>query len=180
MKKYQIIYADPPWTFNVWSDKGKGRSAENHYPVMKKEEIQKLPITTITDKNCILFLWATAPCLIEALELMKIWGFEYKTQLVWDKEIIGLGYWFRGQHELLLVGTKGDISSPRPDQRISSVYKEKRTEHSKKPDKIRGLIKLWYPKEYKIELFARQKTEGWDVWGNEVESDIDLEALKDS
>jgi len=94
--------------------------------------------------------------------------------MIWDKEIIGMGYWFRGQHELLLVGVKGNMSPPEQALRISSVWREKRTKHSKKPQGIRDMISKWYPLQKKVELFARQKTEGWDVWGNEVESDINL------
>jgi N6-adenosine-specific RNA methylase IME4 len=100
--------------------------------------------------------------------IMKSWGFKYKSCAVWDKEIIGMGFWFRGQHEILLVGTKGKFSPPAEELRISSVIKEKRTNHSKKPDKVRDLISSWYPDMLKIELFARQASDGWDVFGNEV------------
>jgi N6-adenosine-specific RNA methylase IME4 len=92
--------------------------------------------------------------------------------LAWDKEIIGLGYWFRNQHELLLVGSKGRFSSPQPTLRVSSVLRERRREHSQKPGVIRQWISEWYPTQAKLELFAREKTEGWDCWGNELESDI--------
>ena len=78
-KKYDIIYADPPWSFKTYSDKGKGRSAEKHYPTMNKLDIQNLPIQNLANKNCVLFLWVTAPCLIEGIELLKAWGFTYKT-----------------------------------------------------------------------------------------------------
>ncbi len=124
--------------------------------------------------NSVLFLWATAPKLAECLEVMKAWGYEYRTNLSWDKEIIGMGYWFRNQHELLLVGLRGKFSPPPIPKRMSSIWKERRTKHSKKPDGIRNWIADCFPNVSKIELFARQKTEGWDVWGNEVESDITL------
>lgn len=169
-KKYSVIYADPPWRYDF--SKTNNREIENQYPTMDIEDIKKLSIPC--EDNSVLYLWATAPKLREALDTMQAWGFEYKTHMVWDKEIIGMGYWFRGQHELLLVGTKGKFSPPDQDSRISSVYREKRTKHSKKPGLIRNLIHSWYPEFSKIELFARNSDENWDVWGNEVESDITL------
>ena len=170
MKKYQIIYADPPWSYRHCAS--KSRQIENQYNTMSLEDIKKLDIPN--DNNCILYLWATAPKLQEALEVMIAWGFDYRTCMVWDKEIIGMGYWFRGQHELLLVGVKGKMSPPVQNLRKSSVLRVRRGQHSRKPDHIRNWIKEWYPNETKIELFAREKVNGWDVWGNEVESDIEL------
>lgn len=169
-KKYQIIYADPPWRYNF--SKSNSRKIENQYKTMTLEEIKNIKIPV--DDNAVLYLWATSPKLIEALEVMKSWGFKYKTHMIWDKMIIGMGYWSRGQHELLLIGTKGKFSPPKPSERISSIFIEKRTKHSKKPNRIRELITMWYPTQNKIELFARQKIDGWDVWGNEVECDVEL------
>jgi len=173
-KKYQIIYADPPWQYSF--SKSSSRDIENHYPTLDVEGIRNLlyDFPFEFDKDAVLYLWATAPKLKEALDVMAHWGFEYKTHAIWDKEILGMGYWFRGQHELLLVGTRGKFSPPEQTLRVSSVYRERRSVHSKKPNEIRDLISSWFPSKNKIELFARQKTEGWDVWGNEVESDIDL------
>ena len=165
-KKYNIIYADPPWKYSF--SKSGNRKIENQYETMKIEDIKNLPIQDISEKDCILYLWATSPKLIEALEVMKAWGFTYKTHGIWDKEIIGMGYWWRGQHELLLVGTKGKMSPPPQDKRESSVYTERRGKHSKKPQHFRDFIKESFPQLPKIELFARQKVEGWDCWGNEV------------
>jgi len=163
-KKYQVVYADPPWRYSF--SKTNNRKIENQYSTMPLEEIKQLEIPA--DNNCVLYLWATAPKIIEALDTMKAWGFQYKTQMIWDKEIIGMGYWFRGQHEILLVGTKGKFSPPEQSKRVSSVFKERRTRHSKKPDKIRDLISEWFPNKSKIELFAREVVPGWDAWGNEV------------
>lgn len=163
-KKYQIIYADPPWRYDF--SKADNRKIENQYPTMSIEDICKLPIPS--DENSILFLWATAPKLLEALEVMKAWGYTYKTHSVWDKETIGMGYWFRGQHELLLVGVKGKVSPPDPSNRSSSVFREKKTKHSKKPLWYRDYITVAFPKMKKIELFARDTAVGWDCWGNEV------------
>ena len=166
-KKYQVIYADCPWRYDFSLDNSD--KIENHYPTMSLEEIKALKVKDIADINCVLFMWATAPKLVEAIEVMESWGFKYKTCLIWDKELIGLGYWFRSQHELLLVGVKGKISPPEQHKRISSVFKEKKGKHSKKPDTIRNFIADWYKDYSKIELFARGRYEGWDVWGNEVD-----------
>ena len=162
-KKYDIIYADPPWryTFAV-----ENRKIENHYPTMEVLEICNVQVPSA--ENSILFLWGTAPKLLEALEVMKAWGFEYKTNAVWDKKRIGMGYYFRGQHEHLLVGIKGEFIPPEVNFRNSSIYREKRTEHSVKPAFFRTWIAEAYPLQSKLEMFARERIEGWDAWGNEI------------
>ena len=172
--KYQIIYADPPWRYDFSKDNAD--KIEVHYPTMTNADI--CAITPPSEDNAVLYLWATAPKLLEALEVMKAWGFTYKTQAVWDKTWVGMGYWFRGQHEILMVGVKGKFSPPIPTLRESSVYKEKKSKHSKKPQYFRNLIEKQFPDKTKLEMFARQKTEGWDVWGNEVESDISLDEVE--
>lgn len=163
-KKYNIIYADPPWRYNFSKDNAD--KIENHYPTMTVKEICNLPVPS--SDNSVLFLWATAPKLKEALQVMEAWGFSYKTHAIWDKGWIGMGYWFRGQHELLLVGVKGKFSPPQPKQRVSSIFFEKKTKHSKKPQWFRDYIKSVFPEKTRIELFARQHDAGWDCWGNEV------------
>jgi site-specific DNA-methyltransferase (adenine-specific) len=170
MKKYQIIYADPPWRYDF--SQSKSRQIENQYPTMDTQEICSLNIPS--EDNSVLYLWATAPKLLEALEVMKSWGYKYKSQAVWDKQMIGMGYWFRGQHEILLVGVKGKFSPP--SIKKSSVFSFKRSKHSKKPPEIREYLSTAFTDKSKVELFARQKTEGWDVWGNEVESDVEFES----
>ncbi len=118
--------------------------------------------------DCILFLWGTAPKLKESLTVIESWGFEYKTHAIWDKQIIGVVYYFRGQHELLLIGRKGDPGVPIPENRPSSIFSVKRTEHSKKPDIVYDFIEKMYPDGKYLELFARQKHNGrWTIWGNE-------------
>lgn len=165
-KKYQIIYADPPWRYED-NSATPNRRIERHYSTMLLDEIKKLEVPS--DKDAILYLWSSAPKLEEALEVMNAWGFKYRSNMVWDKEVIGMGYWFRIQHELLLVGVKGKIiHTPDKHMRIGSVYRSRRREHSKKPNTIRNLIFQWYPKENKLELFARQRYEGWDAWGDEL------------
>ena len=163
-ENYSILYCDPPWKYDF--SETTNREIEQKYPTMELEEIKNIEIKC--NDNAVLFMWATAPKLREALELMDAWNFEYKTHAIWDKQKIGMGYWFRGQHELLIVGVKGEFSPPEQEDRVSSVISIKRTKHSKKPDEIRDLISKWYPRHKKIELFAREKHEGWDVWGNEV------------
>ncbi len=128
MKKYQIIYADPPWQLQ---SSVPSRAFEKHYPTMPGADIMTLPVPVA--ENAILFLWATAPKLTEALDVLRAWGFGYKTHLVWDKEQIGCGWWVRGQHELLLIGTKGKVSPPAQPLRISSIFRCKRAKHSDKP-----------------------------------------------
>ena len=173
MKKYQIIYADPPWQFQA----GGGRKPP--YPVMKMKDIIKLPINDLSDENCILFLWATDPQLPDAIQLIKEWGFKYKT-VAWTwvktgkvaKFSMGLGYWTRGNPEMCLLATKGKIH--RLAKNIPQLLLSPRREHSRKPDEIKDKIISLVGDLTRIELFAREKTEGWDVWGNEVKNDIEL------
>ena len=151
MKKYQIIYADPPWRYDF--SKKTVDSIEHHYPSMALEDIKNIEIP-VAD-NAVLYLWATAPKLLEALEVLDAGGFEYKTNAVWDKRGLGLGYWFRNQHELLLVGVRGSFSPPNDKERCGSVFSITKGKHSAKPRHIRNLIGKWFPNETKLELFAR-------------------------
>ena len=175
-KKYNVIYADPPWRFATYSDKGKGRGAEKHYPTMPKHEIQALPVPKISAKDSVLFLWATAPCLTEAFELIDAWGFTYKTvAFIWikqcrksDRLFTGLGYYTRANAEYCLLATRGKILE-RKSRSVSSVIVSHIEEHSKKPDEARARIEALYGEVPKIELFARQTVGGWDCWGNETE-----------
>ena len=173
-KKYNIIYADPPWHYRTWRD-GQG-TAEKHYPTMKIEEIvaMKDTIQKISDKNCVLFLWVTFPCLLDGLKTMKEWGFKYKTcGFTWvkrnrksDKWLVGLGHWTRANAELCLIGTKGTVK--RKSKCISQVIDTHIEEHSKKPAVARERIVELIGDVPRIELFARQTADGWDCWGNEV------------
>ncbi len=164
---FGIIYADPPWRYENGTP---GREIERHYPTMTDEEICALPIPAA--KNAILYLWAVAPKLPEALAVMAAWGFRYKTCAVWDKVKVGMGFWFRGQHEILMVGTRGDVSPPPPDLRISSVIRCPRGRHSAKPDIVRDKIVAWFPDATRLEMFSRLKRPGWEVFGNQVEFDL--------
>jgi N6-adenosine-specific RNA methylase IME4 len=156
--RYEVVYADPPW------DCAQGRK---HYPTMKLEDIKNLQIKTADD--AVLYLWATTEKLPDAIEVMEAWGFKYITNSIWDKGHIGFGVWFRNQHELLLVGTKGNFPPPDESMRIGSALKYPRREHSRKPDEIRTLIEKWYPNAIRIELFARQQFQGWYCFGNETD-----------
>lgn len=160
---FDIIYADPPWKYDFAET--ENRTIENQYPTMDLEDIKKLKIPSAN--NSVLFLWATAPKIREALEVMKSWGFEYKSQVIWDKEIIGSGYWVRGQHEILLIGVKGKFSPPFEENRFSSVYREKRTQHSKKPEFYYKMIEIMFPYGRYLELFSRNKRDKWVMWGSE-------------
>lgn len=168
--QYDLIYADPPWRYSF--SKSNSRKVENQYPTMTVEEICSLDVPVA--KDCVLYLWATAPKLLEALEVMKAWGFTYKTQAVWDKGKIGMGYWFRGRHEMLLVGVRGKVSPPEQALRVASVFNFDRSKHSKKPVEIRELIESWFPDKKKLEMFCRSAAPGWAVFGNEVDSSINI------
>lgn len=174
-KKYSVIYADPPWSFKTYSDKGKGRSAESHYPTMRKEDIQALPIDRISAKDSVLFLWVTAPCLIEGIELIKSCGFTYKTvAFTWVKQnkksdgiFTGMGYYTRANAEYCLSATRGKVLE-RKSHSVSLVVLSHIERHSKKPDEVRDRIVKLFGDLPRIELFAREKADGWDCWGNEV------------
>lgn len=170
-KKYKIIYADPPWRYKNTNPpckvekQPKTCSVEFYYPTMALEEIKSLPVDSICDKNSVLFLWATTPNIQESFDVMKSWGFKYKTMITWEKTNIDcMGYYFRVCTEHLLVGIKGNIKAFRCMAR--TCYHEQRGIHSKKPEYFYKLIEKLFPDDLKIELFARQKTEGWDIWGN--------------
>lgn len=184
-KKYQIIYADPPWSFSSKElqkyDGKRFTSIEKHYPVQHKDWIKKLPIKQILDKDCALFLWTTDAHIPEALEVIKAWGFKYITIVfVWEKKtktgktVANLGAWTMKNYEICLLATKGAMLKYKKINNIYQKVEAERTNHSKKPEKVRKNIELLFGDLSRIELFARQQTLGWDVWGNEVESDIQL------
>lgn len=165
--KYSVIYADPPWKYEF--SETTSRKIENQYPTMPLEAIINLPVPNIAANDCVLFLWVTSPKLTEGLAVLEAWGFEYKTCAVWDKQKIGMGYYFRQQHELLLVGKKGNPPVPEPSNRVSSIITRPREKHSKKPDRVYEIIEGMYPAAKKIELFSRSPREGWDSYGNQIQ-----------
>lgn len=168
-KKFSVIYADPPWRYEHPAIGATNRAIENHYPTMTLEEICSLEIESIAAENANLYLWATSPKLAECFEVIRSWGFEYRTDWIWDKEIIGMGYHVRDQHETLLIAKRGDIPAPDPQNRPPSIYKERRGKHSAKPAYFRDQLDLQYPELEKIELFARNMPprDGWTFWGNQ-------------
>ena len=178
VKKYNIIYADPPWSYN---DKMIGHGgAEGIYKTQDINWIKSLPIKNICAEDCVLFLWVTSPLLQEGLDTMKAWGFDYVTlAFCWIKETVllgkqvkNLGRWTMGGVELVLLGRRGHPK--RIKNNVLQAVFEVRTGHSKKPNEVRCRIVDLMGDLPRIELFARQKTDGWDVFGNEVESDIKI------
>ncbi len=175
-KKYSVIYADPPWDFKSWSQKGEVKSAQNHYACMSMEDIGNLPVSSILDENAILFMWVTDPLLPKQIEIMEKWGFTYRTVgFVWVKmnkksltPFIGLGYYTRSNPEYLLIGVKGSVGRPK-DKSISEIVMEPIREHSRKPDCIRDYIDRMYPDGNRLEMFARNRSFGWDVIGNQTD-----------
>ena len=189
VKKYNIIYADPPWKFKVWSRKGLGRSADKHYVTQDIDCLKLLNVPAICEKNSVLFMWATFPCLREAFELAEAWGFTYKTvAFTWikknksnDKLFVGMGYYTRANAEIVLLFTKGSPLK-RVYRNVEQVLISKRGSHSKKPTEIRERIVRLFGDLPRVELFARDgggffsdsEFEGWDVFGNEVRNSIVL------
>ena len=164
-KKYRIIYADPPWKYgNAMPE--YVTEPQDYYLLMNTEDICAMPIKDITEKDAVLFLWSTSPHLPEALEVAKAWGFTYKTTFIWDKIKHNMGHYNSVRHEILLVCTKG-ACTPDVKRLFDSVVSEERTEHSKKPNVFREIIETIYTYGNKIELFARETPEGWDVFGNQ-------------
>src|SRR5210317_1291444 len=170
---YGVIYADPPWSFKTFSNKGKDRSPEKHYPVLNLTDICNLPVGRIAKDDSVLLMWVCDPMLDQAFEVIEAWGFKYKTVgFTWAKTnkntlgfFTGLGYWTRGNPEMCLLATKGKPS--RKSKSVAQLIVSERRRHSEKPllhESIEQLVDGPY-----IELFARKKTRpGWDYWGNEV------------
>lgn len=196
-KRYNVIYADPPWSYDV---KKTGRDFKHgaafKYELMTNQNILDLPINDITEKDCICFLWVTVPLLPEGLKTLESWGFKYKTMITWRKIMsMGMGYWFRGQCEHLLLGVKGNVKAFRQQKanffeseyfELDECKQSKAGSHSEKPHHFRELIntavKVSFPDPKKLELFARSREgffpdyeyEGWDVYGNQVNNSIEL------
>lgn len=172
-KKYNIIYADPPWYYDF--GKSSSRFVGEKYDLMKQEDISILPIKNICADNCVLIIWATFPRIDYSLEIIKKWGFKYKTCLfVWIKKnkkqntnFWGMGYYTRSNVEVCLIAVKGKPLE-RKSHSIHQIIESPVEEHSKKPDIVRDKIVELFGNIPKIELFARQQVRGWDYWGNEV------------
>lgn len=165
--RFPVLYADPPWQYE--HSRSDSRVIENQYPTMTLDAICALPVTDIATPDAVLFLWTTSPKLAESMKVIEAWGFVYRTCMVWDKDRIGMGYYFRQQHELLLVAVRGDLPVPLPENRPPSVLRVKRNEmHSEKPIEVYGMIEGMYPDFARVELFARNRRDGWAQWGNQA------------
>lgn len=177
-RKYSVIYCDPPWDYKGQKQhtgsKGKeSGGAVSHYSCLKLKDLKRLPVKDIADDDCLIFMWSSSPHLDQAIELMKSWGFKYATiAFVWDKMRVNPGFYTMSQCEICIVGKRGKIPRPRGARNIRQLVTEKRRAHSQKPDDVRNRITQMFPTQSKIELFARDASDGWDVWGDEVQSTI--------
>ena len=188
MKKYQIIYADPPWSYynDSYSYVGITTTVGMRnvpYSTMSSKDIMELPIDNLSDENCILFIWTTDYHLEKCLKVIKAWGFEYKTVgFSWAKKtkqgkpVCFMGaYTMKSGTEMCLLATKGkNVHKLVKNNKVRALVESKREEHSKKPDEVRNRIVELLGDIPRIELFAREKTEDWDIWGNEIKNDIEL------
>ena len=170
-KKYNVVVADPPWQYHNKKTGGSMKSGSDaKYPTMSLDEICVLKIPNICEKDCVLFLWGTTPLADYAIDVMKAWGFDYKTKIYWHKiGSLGMGYWFRGQVEECLVGIHGDVKAFRCQH--PNFIQSKARNHSQKPEEFFELIEPVLDARglnNRIELFARERREGWDCWGNEL------------
>lgn len=167
--KYRVVYADPPWWYATEQHCGASQETTigTHYPSMHTEDICALPVLDMLEDDAVCFLWATSPLLEHGLRVISAWGFKYKASMVWDKVKHNVGHYVSVRHEFLLIGTRGKCT---PDIRRlhDSVYTEERTVHSRKPDYFRSFIDEIYPIGARVELFAREKSSGWDSWGNQL------------
>lgn len=169
---YRVIYADPPWEYgDKRTNDANSGSAESQYPTMPIDAICDMPVCDIAASDSVLFLWATAPLLTEAVQVIESWGFTYKAQFVWDKVKGFNGHYNDVRHELLLVATRGSCV-PKLDTLDPSIVQAKRTQHSRKPDCFYELIERMYPpgERTHVELFARRSRNGWQSWGNQVDA----------
>ena len=170
--KFGIFIADPPWNYRSHKadTKDTRRAAEAHYSTMSMTELKALPVAVLAADDAVMYMWATGTHLREAINLLDVWGFPIKTQMVWVKPSIGMGFWVRSQHENILVGVRGKMKPPPPGVRISSVINAPRRRHSQKPETLRLWIDESWPEQRKLELFARGAVApGWHAWGNEVQ-----------
>ena len=175
-KKYQIIYADPAWQYDGNECLAKtsllNGNGNTHYDTMTTDELGALPVGTISSDKCLLFLWVVSPMLPDALEVMAAWGFEYSTVgFVWYKQKANPGHYTLSECEICLIGKKGRIPDSRGARNVRQFLSKERSKHSKKPSEIRYRIETMFPNHSRIELFSRDKIEGWDCWGNQVPTD---------
>jgi N6-adenosine-specific RNA methylase IME4 len=168
---YDVVVIDPPWPFATWSAAGQGKSASKHYRVMTLADIMALPVGKLLKDDAVVLLWTTGPMLEKAVVVMQAWGITYKTEIAWRKVTrngkvrMGLGFWARTIHEPVLLGTVG---KPRKFT-LPSCFDGIAREHSRKPEEFYQMITERAPDFRRVDVFAREKREGWDAWGDEVE-----------
>jgi N6-adenosine-specific RNA methylase IME4 len=167
--KYRVIYADPPWQYGNSMPMDSVTQQEDHYPTMPVSEICELPVIGLAMEDAVLFLWATSPILEESFDVIEAWGFKYKACFVWDKVKHNMGHYNSVRHEFLLVATRGSCP-PDECKLYDSVQTIERNGHSEKPELFRDIIQTLYPYGPRIELFARNEHEGWEVYGNQLQS----------
>jgi N6-adenosine-specific RNA methylase IME4 len=183
MSTYDIIYADPPWYYHErvqhgGTSVGFTSGASEFYPTLTPAELKDIDVKSISAKNSLLYMWTTGPQLDIALDVMKAWGFSYKTiAFVWDKVCVNPGAYTMSQTELVIVGKRGSIPKPRGIRNARQFVSQKRAGHSAKPHEVRRRIELMHPAQKKIELFARGTVPGWDVWGFEATNPVIIPAL---
>lgn len=184
--KYRIIYADPPWKYNderggLGSSEGQktdraSSAALDHYPTMTNAEISALDVKSLAANDCVLLCWATFPLVPEQLEVVKAWGFKYKTSFIWDKTRGSFGHYHKAEAEALLVCTRGSCT-PDAEKRENQIQRFPRAEHSRKPEEWRKLIDRQWTIGPRIELFRRgDAPKGWDIWGNEAAPELEAAA----
>ena len=189
MKKYKIIYADPPWPFKVRSINnvpGYANNAPSHaknpYPIMEIKELMTMPISLLTSEDCVLFMWVVAMFIPDALEIAKAWGFKYKTvAFVWEKCVNGKpkanpGMYTMQSTEFCFLFTKGAMTKYLKSRKVKQLIQAEKRGHSVKPDEARNRIENLFGNLPRLELFARVKTSGWDVFGNQVKNSIKIKA----
>lgn len=168
---YDLICADPPWDFRLWSSKGEEKSAQAHYKTMSIDDIKELPVSELAAPDCLLWMWATAPMLPQAIDVMAAWGFRYVSMGGWhkttvnDKTAFGTGYVLRSALEPFLIGKIGD---PKTTRSVRNVVVGKVREHSRKPEEGFAAAEQLIPGARRLELFSRTNRDGWDAWGDQA------------
>jgi N6-adenosine-specific RNA methylase IME4 len=184
--QFDVVLADPPWNWKARSVKGEGRSAKKHYPVMELDRIKDMPIHVLAKPDSVLLLWAIDPMVPQALEVMAAWGYTFKTiGFYWVKEnakkggfFTGLGYYTRANPEMCLLGTRGKgLAVVRHD--VACLVVSPRGRHSEKPAEVRTRIERLFGRVRRLEVFARQRAEGWSAFGNEIKSNVAIPMRRD-
>lgn len=165
---WQVIAADPPWRFASNSKAKPGRNPMRHYDCMTIQQLCDLPVGQVAAKDALLLMWVTAPFVEQAFKVVAAWGFKRKSEIVWDKGMIGTGYWARNQHEPLWICRRGKFPCDKPALFPRSVIRERRREHSRKPEWPQEIVQGRFPEMRKLELFARRYRAGWTVHGDHV------------